>query len=121
MLETKKVLIIDDSGPTRDITADMLRMMGLQVLTAKDGRSGVDTYRTDPADLVLLDMNMPEMDGVSTYEALCEINPEVNVIVCTSDSIGKVAMRFGPTPAPPYLHKPFDTGNFMQMVESALT
>ena len=122
MGETRKamVLIIDDSKPMREIAADMLRLLNLEVLTAVSGREGITLFQNNPVDLVLLDMNMQEMDGAAAYRALRDINPHVQAIVCTSESKSKAALRFGDREMPPYLHKPFDTTIFLDTVTAIL-
>jgi len=114
------ILIIDDSKVMRDIASDMLQLLDLHVLTATNGEEGVAVFRQNGVDLVLLDMNMPHMDGAETYHALLEIDSEVSVIVCTSDSKSKVKLRFGEIKMPFYLHKPFDTNVFLDAVQAML-
>ncbi len=114
------VLIIDDSAPMREIARDMLQLLDLHVLTAANGEEGVTVFRQNGVDLVLLDMNMPHLDGASTYRALLEIDSDVHVIVCTSDSQSKVKLRFEEMKMPSYLHKPFDTSVFLDIVQALL-
>ncbi|KAA3664062.1 MAG: response regulator [Chloroflexi bacterium] len=114
------VLIIDDSAVMRDVTSDMLQLIDLNVLTAANGEEGVTVFRQNGVDLVLLDMNMPYLDGAATYQALLEIDADVLVIVCTSDSKSKVKLRFGDLKMPSYLHKPFDTTVLLDTVQAML-
>ena len=120
-IENSTILIIDDSAAMREITADMLHLLNLHVLTATNGEEGVTLFRQNTVDLVLLDMNMPQMDGKATYQALIDIDPRVKVVVCTSESQSKVQRRFGNLRAPSYLHKPFDTAVFLDTVQALLT
>lgn len=114
------VLVIDDSVSMREITTDMLHLLDLEVLTAQSGEEGVTIYNQNSIDLVLLDMNMPIMDGAATYRALRKLNPDVSVVVCTSEPKAKVKIRFGEMAMPAYLHKPFDTHIFLDIVQAML-
>jgi len=77
------ILIIDDESFVRELTTDVLGRFGYQVITAPDGRSGIETFREarDSIDLVLLDMIMPEMNGPEVFQVLKGIDPEVDVVV----------------------------------------
>ena len=115
------VLVIDDSEAVRAIARDMLHLLDVEVLTASGGAEGVTAFQQHAIDLVLLDMNMPEMDGAATYKALLAIDPDVKAIICSSDSKSKVGVRLGDDVVmPKYLHKPFDTAVFLDAVEAIL-
>jgi CheY-like chemotaxis protein len=60
----RRVLIADDNGTNRQILVMMLKKAGFRTLTAKDGREAVEACRRLSPDLVLMDVNMPEMDGI---------------------------------------------------------
>jgi len=114
------VLIIDDSAPIREIASDMLRLLDLTVLTASNGVEGVTFFQQFPIDLILLDVNMPIMNGAETYQALLDIDPTVNVIVCSTEPQSKVQFRFGELPVPAYLHKPYDMGVLLEAVQNMI-
>jgi CheY-like chemotaxis protein len=116
------VLVIDDSKAVRDISKDILNLLDVHVLTAENGEEGIAVYQQNDIDLVLLDMNMPQMDGAETYKQLLDINADVKVIICSSNSQSKVESRLEKiVVAPLYLHKPFDTQIFLNTVESTLS
>ena len=58
-----RILIVDDNADNRDSLARRLRRRGFEVGLAVDGASGVDSAREEPPDLILMDMNMPGVDG----------------------------------------------------------
>ncbi|MCP5097041.1 MAG: response regulator [Chloroflexi bacterium] len=121
MTSNQTVLIIDDSTPMREIAADMLRLLDMTVLTARNGAEGITLFKQYPIDLILLDVNMPVMNGADTYQALLSIDPDIKVVVCSSESKSKVQFRFGELAVPMYLHKPFDTGVLLDMVQAVMT
>ncbi len=59
-----RVLLVDDGSVNREIAAEMLRGVGLDVVTAKSGREAVERARDDAYSLILMDMQMPQMDGL---------------------------------------------------------
>ena len=71
------VLLVDDEESVRAISAKLLQFLGLDVMTARDGREAVEIYgqHYDEIDLVILDLTMPRMDGVEAYRELRRINP----------------------------------------------
>lgn len=77
------ILVIDDEELIRDNAADMLEECGYQVLTAADGRQGVELYRQQQHEIsaVLLDLVMPVMTGKEAFLALKQINPQVKVLL----------------------------------------
>jgi CheY-like chemotaxis protein len=83
---TQTVLIVDDDHVILDFLEDVLQR-SYTVIRASNGKSAVDAFRAhDQIDLVLLDLNMPEMSG---YEALAEfqiVEPDVKVVVITGMS-----------------------------------
>jgi CheY-like chemotaxis protein len=59
----KTVLVVDDDPMALSLTRDVLGAAGYEVLTAADGRSGIDAALDSHPDLILLDMMMPKIDG----------------------------------------------------------
>ncbi len=66
----KKILIVDDEESIREPLKEMLVRNGYEVIMAEDGKKGLDEARKKKPDLVLLDVNMPKMDGFKVLEEL---------------------------------------------------
>ena len=79
----KKVLIIDDDNNLRSIVKDVLKTEGFITLEAADGPDGIKTFKANRPDVVLLDLKMPEMDGLEVMQELGRINPKVPIIMLT--------------------------------------
>ena len=90
----KKVLIVDDEVKIRQLTADELKKKGFEVIEATNGEEGLQSALKDKPDLILLDITMPVMDGLTMLQKL-RAEPEgkkVQVIVLTnSGDFGKIA------------------------------
>ena len=103
-------LIVYDSRVIRRMAADILKGLGLRTAEAEHGGKAVEYCRTTVPDMVLLDWNMPEMDGISCLRALRAMNldPRPVVVMCTTEnSVSKIreALEAG---ADEYIMKPYD-------------
>jgi len=82
---TGTVLLIDDEAHIRKYVGLILRQLGVtKILEANNGAEGIATYERETPDLVLLDVNMPIMDGIETLRKLREIAPDCIVVMLTS-------------------------------------
>lgn len=126
-----KVLIIDDDPLVRETIALMLSLNGHQVATAENGRQGIETFQTDSFDVVILDIVMPEMEGLETIRRLRDMTAEVPLIAITGTpvSIGSLgnerpmdylayARSFGAREA---LRKPFEEEQLLAAIDDALS
>lgn len=101
-----KILIIDDEPHVRISFSNFLEDHGYHVCVAENGKVGLDVLNTEKPDLVLLDLRMPELDGLDVLKKGNQISPETPMIVISGASqIGDVvrALRYG---AWDYLEKP---------------
>lgn len=80
-----RILITDDSMAQRMILSDMVKAAGHETWTANNGWEALERMRAEPPDCLLLDLLMPEMDGVQLLEALKAENIHIPVIVISAD------------------------------------
>ncbi len=66
----RKVLAVDDSKTMRDMVSFTLKNAGFDVLQAEDGRNALDVLGNSPVDLVITDVNMPNMNGIELVKSL---------------------------------------------------
>jgi len=106
-----KVLIVDDEADIRRIGELSLQSVGgWQVLLAESGAEGIDTARAHRPDLILMDMMMPEMDGLTTLKQLRKV-PELEstpVVFMTAKVQREEISRYLEAGAVGVVHKPFD-------------
>ena len=112
-------LVVDDSRAIRRIAVDILGKLNLAVAEAEHGRAAVDFCRVTVPDFVLLDWNMPEMDGITCLKALraMDLTPRPVVVMCTTENaIGKIreALEAG---ADEYIMKPYDREVLLDKLE----
>ena len=80
-----KVLLVDDEAHVRKFVGLIVRSLGEpQLFEAPNGREAVEIYQREKPDLVLLDVNMPILDGLGTLREIKRIDPEAVVIMLTS-------------------------------------
>lgn len=115
------ILVIDDQEPIRSLLRAVLEGAGHQVLEAANGRRGLEVYRERPADLIITDIVMPEMDGLELMLELTRSFLNVKVIAITGalDSNGgvNVAKLLG---ARQTFQKPVDMGMLLKAVHYEL-
>jgi len=103
-----RVLVVDDDPATVELLREFLSAKGYEVITAGDGAEGLRRVKEERPHLILLDVQMPKMDGLEVLRRLREIDKEVSVIMVTAaneEAIGRQAMELG---AFDYIVKPLD-------------
>jgi CheY-like chemotaxis protein len=105
-----RILVVDDVEMNRDVLSRRLERLGHSIVTANDGREALDVMRTQPFDLVLLDIMMPEMNGYEVLEALKQDPALRHIPVIMISAIGEIdsvvkCIQLG---AEDYLGKPFN-------------
>ena len=78
-----KLLIIDDEQGIRSLLDTLLSRKGYAVVLADGGRKGLELFRRERPDVVVLDLKMPEMDGVTVLQQIRSLNPDQPVIILT--------------------------------------
>lgn len=78
------ILVVDDDVAVRESLAEVLRLERYAVTMASDGRDAVREFMQGPPDLILLDINMPQMNGWDAYQIVTQMYPFVAVIVITA-------------------------------------
>lgn len=116
------VLVVDDEPQMRGVIREILEEAGYVVEEARGGKEGLDRYRAKPADVVLMDILMPDQDGLESILAFRREFPGSRVIAMTggSDLIGdfdflEVAKMLGARGA---LQKPFDKRALLTAIAS---
>jgi CheY-like chemotaxis protein len=118
------ILVVDDEEQLRKLIREILEQSGYHVTEARDGKEAIQQYRLAPADVVIMDILMPEQDGLETIATLRREFPNVKVIAITgsSEMIGilnflDVAKMLG---AHRTLQKPFEMKALLEAVQAEL-
>jgi PAS domain S-box-containing protein len=109
------VLVVDDEPAVRSVALKALRAIGLEVIEAGDGQTGLQTFgeRASDIDLVLLDLTMPGLSGEETLRQLRAKAPIVPVIVMSGYSEGETMGRCASLGVSGYLAKPFEVSDLV--------
>jgi DNA-binding response OmpR family regulator len=112
------ILVVDDDVTVREALGEVLALQGYRVHLAGDGREAVRQFLDRPPDLILLDVNMPDITGWQTFEILAQFYPAVPVTIITARP-GQVnrAADFG---ANAFLEKPLDIPELLRIVRALL-
>lgn len=119
----QKILVIDDNVVVRNTIVQMLETEGYQVVSAEDGRRGLNMFRTERPDLVITDIIMPEKEGIETIRDIREECANAKIIAISGGGrIGnadflRIARQLG---ASDVIAKPLDPDHFISVVRERL-
>lgn len=107
-LKTTKILIVDDDPGHLTTLKTITKSWGYTVETANDGVVAVDTVKSGPVDLILMDVRMTNMSGIEALSQIKDYNPSIPVIIMTAYSSVESAVEALKSGAYDYLIKPLD-------------
>jgi PAS domain S-box-containing protein len=115
-----KILVIDDEKSIRDMLSLALGKHGHTVLTAQNGKEGLEKSKQDKIDLAIVDINMPEIDGIAFLGEIKKIDPETDVIVMTGYGTAEKAIASLKLGASDFINKPAKLEEIFASVEKIL-
>ncbi|HEV8633373.1 MAG TPA: response regulator [Chloroflexota bacterium] len=104
---TLRVLIVDDQDLLRQLCGRILETCGHRVLEATTGAQAIRLYQEERPDAVLLDIGIPDMDGIAVLEELRRIDPRARVAMLTGERRPEAVRRALSLGARDYIVKPF--------------
>ncbi len=114
------LLVVDDDPMVRHALADLVNSSGRLVSQCGSGRDAVELMRKEPVDLVLLDLNLPDMTGLDIMQWIRESRMDTTVIVVSGDDRIDSAIATLKSGAHEYVRKPFEPVALIRCVENAL-
>ncbi|MDX1973539.1 MAG: sigma-54 dependent transcriptional regulator [Candidatus Sumerlaeia bacterium] len=105
---TPQILIVDDEPNIRFVLTEVVRREGLSSIEAVDGLQALDLVQQKPIDLVIMDIRMPRLDGMSAMQRMLELRPELLVLIITAHGTEKTALEAVQKGAYDFFTKPFD-------------
>ncbi len=115
-----RILVVDDENSTRLVMARALQLSGYHVETAENGQKAIDCLSTSSFDVMLLDLNMPVLDGNQVMDVVREQYPHLQVIILTAHASLDSAITAVKTGAVDYLLKPQSISQIKQAVQTAM-
>lgn len=118
----KKILLIEDDVTVRENTAELLELSNYEVVTAPDGKKGVDKAKEEIPDIIVCDIMMPELDGYDVLTRLSEDSETKGIpfIFLSAKTEHKDVRRGMDLGADDYLTKPFEEEDLLSAIESRL-
>lgn len=116
---TEKILLVDDEKDFVEPLAERMRARGMNVSTTTSPTEALSKAENESFDAIVLDLMMPEMDGLQTMEAIKKKNPDIQVILLTGHATvekGIEAMKHG---AMDFLEKPVDIQSLTEKIKKA--
>lgn len=115
-----RILVVDDEESIREFFEIMLKREGYEVLTASNGQIALDTIKNNQVDLVISDIQMPELSGLELLTRIKETDPELVVIMITAFGSTETAVEAMKLGAYDYVQKPFKIDEVKIIIRQAL-
>ena len=115
-----RVLVVDDEASIRDLLSKMLALADYDVDVADDGRAALERMRKVSYDLLITDLNMPGMDGLTVIHEARRLNEHLPVIIVTGFSTEASAIEAANLGVAGYLTKPFKVPKVLSVAAKAL-
>lgn len=116
----KKILVVDDELNLRDLLYDLFSKGGYKVFTALRGEEAIKIVRKEKPDVMLLDIKMPDMDGIETLKRVREFDTRVRIIMLTAAGTAELEQQARLNGANGFLKKPFDVFGIACVVKQIL-
>lgn len=116
---SERVLLVDDEEEFLDIMSERMRNRGMEVVTASSAKEALEKIENDLFDAIILDLMMPDMNGLETIKAIKEKKPELQVILLSGQATlekGIEAMKLG---ALDVVEKPADMETLVEKIKKA--
>lgn len=117
----KGILIVDDASFMRMMIKDILTKNGFEVVgEAENGVVAVEKYQELKPDLVIMDITMPEMDGIQAVKEIRSIDPDAKIIMCSAMGQQAMVIEAIQAGAKDFIVKPFQHDRVIEAVKKAL-
>ena len=121
MLDPKKVLIAEDSSVIQTLTKNVLQFEKFEITSAKNGKEVLSTLNNENIDLILLDINMPVMDGIKCAQTIRKLSDKqkagVPIVAITGNAKNFTMDDFKAVGINDYLQKPLDFDQLIKTVK----
>jgi len=115
----KSILVVDDDDTLRKTMSRLFEKKGFTVNTAGTGREGLNKIREMFYDLIILDIRMPEMDGIEVLEKIMELKPETTVVMISGHGNIETAVEAIKKGAFDFIVKPLDLNRLLITIRNA--
>ena len=116
-----KVLVVDDTAFMRLTIRQILEGLDHEVIEAKDGLNAISQFTTYNPDLVIMDITMPQMDGIEALKEIKKINAKTKVLMCSAMGQQAKVVEAIEAGASTFIVKPFQNEKFIATVNALLS
>ena len=116
-----RFLVVDDAAFMRMRCVRLLNENGFETIEAENGKQAVETYQSARPDAVLMDITMPEMDGLEALKAIISIDPDARVAMVTALGQQTMVMEALKAGARDFVVKPFQAPRVLEAVHKLLS
>jgi len=116
---TEKVLLVDDEEEFIETLAERMRNRGMDVATSSSGGDALDLIDREPYDVVVLDLQMPGMDGLEALARIKRRQPEIQVVLLTGHATVEKSVEAMKRGALEFLEKPIDLAALSEVIHKA--
>lgn len=122
MKSKAKILLVDDEQKVLELIAFRLKLLGYNVITAKDGEEAITKFESESPDLIILDIAMPGIDGLTVCSRIRKMNDRnhVPILMLTARSAVEDVNKALAMGADDYIVKPYDPGVLQMKIQSHL-
>ncbi len=122
MATTKKVLIAEDSSVIQNLTRKILQAQNFEIFSAKNGKQVIDMIAKNDYDIILMDINMPVMDGMECTRQIRALKDEskstIPIVAITGNAMNYTLEEFKENGINEYLQKPLNFDDLVEIVKS---
>jgi two-component system chemotaxis response regulator CheY len=111
-----KILVVDDAEFLRVRISRMLTSEGHEIMEAENGAQAINAYQNDRPDVVLMDITMPEMDGLTALREIQKFDPSAKIIMLTALGQESVVLEAIKDGAKDFIVKPFEHARVMSAI-----
>jgi DNA-binding NtrC family response regulator len=115
---TNTILLVEDDNLVCDVTKELLESLDYQVVSAYDSAQTRNIIDSEiPIDLVLLDLSLPDGNGLDLFPLMLDKRPELKIVICTGSTYDYNRENLQKNGIMAFLQKPFNLDNLMQILE----
>ncbi len=125
MATSKKVLIAEDSSVIQNLTRKILQAQNFEIFSAKNGKQVIDMIAKNEYDIILMDINMPVMDGMECTRQIRSLEDKskstIPIVAITGNAMNYTLEEFKENGINEYLQKPLNFDTLVEVVKSLTT
>jgi len=121
LIKTLKVLYVEDEIALRDITSSSIESIIKELVVADNGKEGLEKFQNEEFDLIITDLSMPVMDGISMIKEIRKLNKTIPIVVTTAfGSQNEEVAKLEKIGMSAYIMKPVDVMKLLQTIDKSI-